>query len=74
MRPISEGFLTMTPGVQKASKGDALGQVYREPKDAVRQGSDVIIVGRGITKAEDIQAAAELYQKEGWEGYLERLN
>lgn len=74
MRPICEGFLTVTPGVQMASKGDTLGQVYREPKEVVRQGSDVIIVGRGITQAEDIQAAAALYQKQGWEGYLERLD
>ena len=73
MRPVSEGFLTLTPGVQLASKGDDLGQVYRNPRDVVRQGSDVIIVGRGITGAEDIQAAAKEYQKEGWLGYTDRL-
>jgi orotidine-5'-phosphate decarboxylase len=73
MKPVAEGFLTITPGVQIAGKGDALGQVYREPRDVVRQGSDVIIVGRGITGAKDIQAAAKEYQKQGWEGYLERL-
>jgi len=73
MRPIADGFLTLTPGVQMASKGDALGQQYREPKDAVREGSDVIIVGRGVTGAKDITEAAALYQQEGWQGYLERL-
>ena len=74
MKPIGEGFLTLTPGVQLASKGDTLGQVYREPRDAIRSGSDVIIVGRGITGATDLRAAAVRYQQEGWEGYLERLN
>ena len=73
MKPVSEGFLTLTPGVQIGSQGDALGQVYKEPRDAVKNGSDVIIVGRGITGAKDIQAAAAQYQKEGWQGYLERL-
>ena len=73
MKPVQEGFLTITPGVQISTKGDALGQVYRDPRDVVREGSDVIIVGRGITGAKDIQAAAELYQEEGWKGYLDRL-
>ena len=35
MKLIAEGFLTLTPGVQVASKEDGLGQVYREPRDAV---------------------------------------
>ena len=74
MKPVSEGFLTLTPGVQMDRKSDELGQVYREPRDVVKGGSDVIIVGRGITGATDVQATAALYQKEGWEGYLERLN
>jgi len=74
MKPVDGEFLTLTPGVQIASKGDALGQVYREPRAAVKGGSDVIIVGRGITGAADIHAAAVRYQTEGWEGYLERLN
>jgi Orotidine 5'-phosphate decarboxylase / HUMPS family len=74
MKPVAEGFLTLTPGVQINGTGDALGQVYRDPRDVVRQGSDVIIVGRGITEADDVQAQAALYQDEGWKGYLERLN
>jgi orotidine-5'-phosphate decarboxylase len=73
MKPVAEGFLTMTPGVQMESKGDSLGQVYRDPLDVVRQGSDVIIVGRGITGAADIGAAAATYREQGWNGYLERL-
>jgi orotidine-5'-phosphate decarboxylase len=72
MKPVSDEFLTLTPGVQIASSGDSLGQVYRDPRDVVRQGSDVIIVGRGITGADDMGKAAELYREQGWKGYLER--
>lgn len=74
MKPVHEEFLTITPGVQMASEGDGLGQTYRDPKRVVKDGSDVIVVGRGITGAKDVEAAAALYQKEGWEGYLERIN
>ena len=73
MKPVAEGFLTLTPGVQMASKEDGLGQVYREPRDAVSAGSDVIIVGRGITRAKDIQSEAALYQEQGWQAYISRL-
>jgi len=73
MKPMEKELLTLTPGVQFGSKGDKLGQVYRDPRTVVKRGSDVIIVGRGITGAEDIETAAKEYQREGWQGYLDRL-
>ena len=73
MKLIAEGFLTLTPGVQVASKEDGLGQVYREPRDAVSGGSDISIVGRGITGAKDIQSEAALYEEQGWQAYISRL-
>jgi hypothetical protein len=39
----------------------------------VQEGSDVIIIRLGITGAKDVAAQAEIYQKERWERYLERL-
>lgn len=67
------GFLTLTPGVQINSSGDALGQQYISPQQAIKQqGSDVIIVGRGIYQAEDVALAAENYRKLGWQSYQER--
>lgn len=64
-------FVLMTPGVQMGTAGDALGQQYCSPSTAVgERGADVIIVGRGITKSEDPAAAAQEYQKAGYDAYM----
>ncbi|XP_042145309.1 uridine 5'-monophosphate synthase isoform X3 [Ixodes scapularis] len=64
-------FVLMTPGVQMDTAGDALGQQYCSPSTAVgERGADVIIVGRGITKSEDPAAAAQEYQKAGYDAYM----
>ncbi len=64
------GFVYMTPGVQLTAKGDALGQKYRTPEQAIiDQQNDVIIVGRGISKATDPKAEAQRYRQAGWEAY-----
>lgn len=72
-----EDFLILTPGVGLDSKGDAMGQQYRTPREVVYEsGCDVIIVGRGIYgkgRDEEIKEQAERYRREGWEAYEERL-
>jgi orotidine 5'-phosphate decarboxylase subfamily 1 len=60
-------FITMTPGINFADKGDALKQQYVTPEQAVRGGSDFIIVGRGIYGASDPAAAAKQYRTAGWQ-------
>ena len=72
-----EDFLILTPGVGLDSKGDAMGQQYRTPREVVYEsGCDVIIVGRGIYgkgSDEEVKEQAERYRREGWAAYEERV-
>jgi uridine monophosphate synthetase len=68
-------WIYMTPGVHLSTEGDALGQQYVTPQEAILEhGSDVIIVGRGILKATDKLAAAKQYRTKGWEAYEASLD
>ena len=57
--PESDGKLIVTPGVRPtgADKGDQ--KRITTPGDAIRNGSDHIVVGRPIWQSEDPRAAAE---------------
>ena len=63
----------MTPGVKMGEGGDALGQQYNTPQKVIANGTDVIIVGRGVYGATDSAAAARKYAEAGWESYLARV-
>lgn len=65
--------IIMTPGIKIGANYDGLGQQYAAPEEAVRAGSDNIIVGSGIYGAANPVAAAKRYRKIGWETYVERL-
>ena len=70
----SEDFVVFTTGVNRATKGDALGQQYQTPEAAIGRGADFIISGRGIYATADPIETAKLYQKEGWEAYEARTD
>lgn len=66
-------WINLTPGINLESDSDKLGQQYVTPEKAILEnGSDIIIVGRGITKANEPLEAARLYRQAGWESYLRR--
>uniref|UniRef100_A0A914IBH1 Ras-related protein Rab-43 n=1 Tax=Globodera rostochiensis TaxID=31243 RepID=A0A914IBH1_GLORO len=58
-------FLHWTPGVNlSGASGDGLGQRWRAPAEAVgRDACDIVVVGRGITAADDVGAEAHRYAR-----------
>lgn len=63
-------LIHMTPGVKLSRGKDALGQRYRTVDEIIGENlSDIIIVGRDITHAENPQETASLYQKAAWRAY-----
>ncbi len=66
-------FIHCTPGVQLEPGKDSLGQRYRTVEEVIQNGTDVIIVGRGITHAEDPVKQSLLYQQRGWDAYTKSL-
>ncbi len=68
-------LVQFTPGVSLAAKGDALGQQYVSPEEAVLvRGADIVIVGRGVVAAEDVAAAAEKYRDAAWAAMQKRCS
>ncbi len=66
-------WINLTPGVKLEIGHDKLGQQYITPEKAiVENGSDIIIVGRGIIAADDPLLTAQTYRQRAWKAYLER--
>ncbi len=66
-------WVNMTPGVQLNAEKDNLGQQYISPEKAIIENkNDIIIVGRGIIKADNVLEAAIAYQTAGWQALSQR--
>jgi len=61
---LGAGFLIVTPGVRPALASNADQKRVATPKSAVGDGADLIVVGRPITEALDMAAAARQILKE----------
>ncbi|CAI4211562.1 unnamed protein product [Parascedosporium putredinis] len=81
-REAEDQFICMTPGCQLPPEGqegngvagDGKGQQYNTPdKLIVGSGVDIVIVGRGILKADDPPAEAERYRRTAWQAYESRV-
>lgn len=71
---IPEDLLLFTPGVNLADSGDGKGQQYNTPEHVFKMlHTDFIIVGRGIYKSDNPEAAAVTYKNEGWNAYINSL-
>jgi len=68
----NEKFITMTPGVKLVEGTDNLKQQYNTPTNVINDGSDVIIVGRGINEADEPKEEAKKYREEGFNAYKKR--
>ena len=63
-------WINMTPGIKLETGIDKLGQQYITPEKAIiENGTDVIIVGRGIIEAKSPIAEAKKYRQAGWKAY-----
>ncbi len=70
---VGDGKLIWTPGVNLEVGDGEMGQRYGDPREAVLAGSDCIIVGSGIHKAESPALQADAYAKASWNAFNERL-
>jgi len=58
-REFGEDFLIVTPGIRPASSAPDDQRRVVTPAEAIRAGADILVVGRPITSADDVLAAAK---------------
>ena len=69
---VGEGKMIWTPGVNLSAEEGALGQRYGHPSDAIKAGSDAVIVGSGIHGTDDPATAARAYAEATWSALSDR--
>jgi len=71
-KKVGDGKMIWTPGVNLSAEEGVLGQRYGHPSDAIRAGSDGVIVGTGIHGSDDRVAAAKAYADATWAALMSR--
>tara|TARA_B100000282_G_C31721709_1_gene486346 strand:+ start:177 stop:986 length:810 start_codon:yes stop_codon:yes gene_type:complete len=69
---VGKEKMIWTPGVNLTVGDGEMGQRYGDPREAVLAGSDCIIVGSGIHRADDPASAAKAYAEASWNALIER--
>jgi len=69
---VGDGKMIWTPGVNLSAEEGVLGQRYGHPSDAIKAGSDAVIVGTGIHKSDDPVASAKAYADATWSALSSR--
>ncbi|TET06881.1 orotidine-5'-phosphate decarboxylase [Candidatus Dependentiae bacterium] len=67
-------YIHFIPGIKINCYDDSMGQQYKMPDQAIIDGADIIIVGRGIVGAKDIKATAKQYRTMAWNAYQNKIN
>ena len=62
-------FLFFVRGFHFYNNSDSLGQNYVTPSEAIIQGADCIIVGRGIYEADDPAKELSVYKEGAWRAF-----
>jgi len=68
-------FITATPGINISQKTDGTGQNWRGPEEAMADGTDILIVGRGITMGpeDSWEPRAKMYKEMAFEAYIKQV-
>lgn len=70
---IIDSMLLFTPGVNRNVIEDNLDQRYKTPSQAIKDGADIIIVGRGITQSNDMKYESDIYRNLAWSEYEKKI-
>jgi uridine monophosphate synthetase len=69
---VGNSKMIWTPGVNLSVGDGEMGQRYGDPREAILAGSDCIIVGSGIHRADNPGVAAKNYASASWNALVER--
>ena len=69
---VGDAQMIWTPGINLDNGAGKMGHRYGNPHDSIMSGSDIIIVGSGIHRAENRSVAAKLYAEASWDALIQR--